>query len=172
MRTVFLSNLPLTASEISIRTLVTEKIGSVEIEEIRLIRDAKGKIKGFAYLQLKDEHEVESAITQLNNQRFEGRAMRAERSKPKEQVLPKSVNAIVVTNLSYSVREEALKAYVSKTFGVVNSVTLVVDDKKRSKGFAFIEFTDSASCQKAIDAREFKLEGRIALIKQSNREVT
>lgn len=70
MRTVFLSNLPLTASEISIRTLVTEKIGSVEIEEIRLIRDAKGKIKGFAYLQLKDEHEVESAITQLNNQRF------------------------------------------------------------------------------------------------------
>lgn len=69
-RTVFLSNLPLTATEISIRALVSEKISALEIEEIRLIRDAKGKVKGFAYLQLKDEQEVEQVVTQLNNERF------------------------------------------------------------------------------------------------------
>ena len=51
-RTVFLSNLPLTASEVSIRALASERIGEVKIEEIRLIRDAKGKVKGFAYIQL------------------------------------------------------------------------------------------------------------------------
>ena len=84
-------------------------------------------------------------------------------------MLSKSANSIVVTNLSYSVREDALKAFMIKNFGGVNSVKLAIDDKQRSKGFAFVEFNDTESLKKALEAREFKLEGRIALIKQSNR---
>ena len=51
-RTVFLTKLPLTATEKSIRELFESLLPSMadEIEEIRLIRDPKGKVKGFAYL--------------------------------------------------------------------------------------------------------------------------
>jgi len=35
-----------------------------------------------------------------------------------------------------------------------------------------VEFESAEACNKAIAAREFKLEGRLALIKQSNRQVT
>ena len=90
----------------------------------------------------------------------------------KEQVLQKSVNAIVVTNLSFAVRQEGLEKFINEQFGQTNSVNLVLDEHKRSKGFAFVEFAEADSCQKAIAAREFKLEGRLALIKQSNRQVT
>lgn len=49
-RTVFLTNLPLTATEQSLRELLSEKLLGQEIEEIRLIRDSIGKVKGFAYV--------------------------------------------------------------------------------------------------------------------------
>ena len=111
-RTVFLTNLPLTATETSIRELTesllpaTAAQGAIEIEEIRLIRDQKGRVKGFAYLQLKDASSVQAAIDALNNAKLHGRTIHAEKTKLKEQILQQTStnNAIVVTNLSFSVR--------------------------------------------------------------------
>ena len=51
-KTVFLTNLPLTATEVAIREHVQELVPGSQIEEIRLIRDGKGRVKGFAYVQL------------------------------------------------------------------------------------------------------------------------
>lgn len=105
-----------------------------------MIRDAKGRVKGFAYLQLKDASRVPQAITALNNAKLNGRTIRAEKTKLKEQVVQQATNAIVVTNLSFSVREEALEKFLTDTYGPVKSVALIVDDHKRSKGYAFVEF--------------------------------
>ena len=44
--------------------------GEADIEEIRLIRDPRGRVKGFAYLQLRDKALVPTAITKLNNQKL------------------------------------------------------------------------------------------------------
>lgn len=49
-RTVFLTNLPLTVTETVLRDLVVEKAPEATIEEVRLIRDSIGKVKGFAYI--------------------------------------------------------------------------------------------------------------------------
>ena len=78
----------------------------------------------------------------------------------------------MVTNLSFSVSEDALKKFLETAYGHVKSCKLVTDDHNRSKGFAFVEFEQKDACKKALDAREFKLEGRLALIKQSNRQIT
>ena len=48
----------------------------------------------------------------------------------------------MVTNLSYSVGDTALKAFLEKAYGAVSSVNLVTDDKGRSKGFAFVQFEE------------------------------
>ena len=130
----------MTATETAIRTLVTDGVPGTTVEEIRLIRDGKGKVKGFAYVQLAQESEVEQAVIALSKANLLGRSIKVERAKLKEQVLSKSANAVVVTNLSYSVRETALKAFLEKAFGAVSSVSLVTDDKGRSKGFAFVQF--------------------------------
>jgi len=45
-----LTNLPLTSTETALRSLVEEVSPEASIEEIRLIRDPSGKVKGFAYL--------------------------------------------------------------------------------------------------------------------------
>ena len=66
-------------------------------------------------------------------------------------------------------REETLVKYLTEAFGVTKSATIVMDERGRSKGYAFVEFQDKVATQKALDAREFKLEGRLALIRQSNR---
>mmetsp|Transcript_42625 Transcript_42625/g.56265 ORF Transcript_42625/g.56265 Transcript_42625/m.56265 type:complete len:109 (+) Transcript_42625:780-1106(+) len=108
---------------------------------------------------------MDQAVTSLNQTKLNGRSIKAERSKLKEQVLSKSANSVVVTNLSYSVKEDKLKVYLESAYGVTSSVSLAVDDKGRSKGFAFVHFADADGCKKALEAREFKLEGRVALVK-------
>ena len=69
---MFLTNLPLTVTEAAIRELAKEQLDGDEadIEEIRLIRDPRGRVKGFAYLQLRDKSLVPTAITKLNNQKL------------------------------------------------------------------------------------------------------
>jgi len=115
---------------------------------------------------------VDKVIAALDKGQFLGRTIGAQRSKVKDQIVQKSANAVVVTNLSYSVRQETLAKFLESTFGPTASVNLVLDDHQRSKGFAFVEFGTAEACERALSAREFKLEGRLALVKQSNRQVT
>lgn len=76
----------MTATETAIRTLVTDGVPGTTVEEIRLIRDGKGKVKGFAYVQLAQESEVEQAVIALSKANFLGRSIKVERAKLKEQV--------------------------------------------------------------------------------------
>jgi len=47
---------------------------------------------------------------------------------------------VFIKNLSYNVYDEELKLYCEENFGEIKKLTLVKDDKQRSKGIAFIEF--------------------------------
>ena len=79
---------------------------------------------------------------------------------------------IVIKNLAFSVTEQELTDFIKKNYGPSKTVKLIVDEKKRSKGFAFVDFEDKDAMKKAVDAREFRLAGRLALITQSLRDIT
>ncbi len=68
---------------------------------------------------------------------------------------------IYVGNLSHDVTEEDLKE-AFKAFGEVETVKLIKDnDTGRSKGFGFVEMSDNANAQSAIDGLNDKeLKGR------------
>jgi RNA recognition motif-containing protein len=68
---------------------------------------------------------------------------------------------IYVGNLSYEVTEEDLKE-AFKVFGEVETVRVLKDnDTGRSKGFGFVEMSDNADAQSAIDGLNDKeLKGR------------
>ena len=68
---------------------------------------------------------------------------------------------IYVGNLSYEVTEEDLKE-AFKVFGEVETVRVLKDnDTGRSKGFGFVEMSNNADAQSAIDGLNDKeLKGR------------
>ena len=56
-----------------------------------------------------------------------------------------------IGNLSYNVRESDLRQ-VMEEYGTVESVKLIMDrNTNRSKGFAFVEMTEAAEAQQAIN---------------------
>ena len=57
---------------------------------------------------------------------------------------------IYVSNLGYNVRDEELKNLFT-AFGTVSSAKVIMDKfTNKSKGFGFVEMTDSAAAKKAI----------------------
>ena len=56
-----------------------------------------------------------------------------------------------IGNLSYNVRESDLRQ-VMEEYGTVESVKLIMDrNTNRSKGFAFVEMSEAAEAQQAIN---------------------
>ena len=59
---------------------------------------------------------------------------------------------IFVGNLDFGVTEEAIRS-LFENYGTVERVSLMTDrDTGRSRGFAFVEMTDSAEAERAIAA--------------------
>lgn len=82
---------------------------------------------------------------------------------PSQQVNPKK---LFVGNLSYSTDEAGLRAAFS-AFGEVIDVKIVTDyGTGRSKGFAFVEFSEEEMAQAAIEGlNEKELDGRTIFVK-------
>ncbi len=74
---------------------------------------------------------------------------------------------IFVTKLSYDTSEESL-SQLFEQFGSVDSVKIIMDrDTGRSKGYGFVEMSDSEG-REAIDAlNESKLDGRTIIVKEA-----
>ncbi len=68
---------------------------------------------------------------------------------------------IYVGNLSYEVTEEDLKE-AFKAFGEIETVKVILDNETgRSKGFGFVEMSNNADAQSAIDdLNDKELKGR------------
>ena len=68
---------------------------------------------------------------------------------------------IFIGNLSFSVTEQTLRS-LFETYGTVGRVNLVTDrDSGQPRGFAFVEMTNNAEAEKAIDALNGReVEGR------------
>lgn len=68
---------------------------------------------------------------------------------------------LFIGSLAYATTDDTLKAFFEQ-IGEVSSARVITDrDSGRSKGFGFVEFTDEANNQKAVDQLDGKeLDGR------------
>ena len=68
---------------------------------------------------------------------------------------------IFVSNLDYGASESSIRS-LFEAYGTVDRVSLVTDrDTGRSRGFAFVEMSDSAQAEQAIAALNgFQVDGR------------
>ncbi len=113
----------------------------------RVIQGCNGPTRGSFQIKIR-----------LGLQRCDVRTSRADFCKPEE----KQVEAkLYVGNLSYSVTEADLRELFSQA-GEIKEVTLILDrNTQRSKGFGFVEMTNQADAEKAIQMfNNYDMDGR------------
>ena len=149
-----MNNLPFTCTEPSLREHFGKALGNDPslIEEVRLIRSQTGQVKGFAYVQLREKRLVKDCIERLHRSKLDGRTIVVERSQSlkKEEQVGYTAH---VSNLSFKLKEDSeLKALLEEKFGEIKRLHLVVDPLSHAphKGFAFVEFLDESSLNKAV----------------------
>lgn len=155
--TVFLNNLPYSVTEDQIRALLSQ-FGA--LVEVRIIRNANGQCRGYAYAEFETE-ESAAAASSLGKAQLGGRSILVKGS----QSTPVEKNVVYVGNLPYTASEAALQTL----FPGCSTVRMPIDPEGHSKGFAFVEFTSTALADKFLNAPTIELEGRALVLKRSSK---
>lgn len=72
---------------------------------------------------------------------------------------------LYIGNLSYDTTLESLKAKFSEFGEIVDAIIITDKNTGRSKGFAFVEYTDEKAANKAVEAMNGKeLDGRTLVV--------
>jgi RNA recognition motif-containing protein len=82
MKNIFVGNLSFGATEDAVRSLF-EAYGTVERVRIMTNRDT-GQARGFGFVEMTNNSEADSAITGLNGKEFDGRVLKINEARPKE----------------------------------------------------------------------------------------
>ena len=82
MSKIYVGNLPFSADEDAVRTLFSQH-GTVESVALIMDRDT-GRPRGFGFVEMPNNAEGDEAISQLNGQELEGRAINVNEARPKE----------------------------------------------------------------------------------------
>ncbi|XP_064460497.1 squamous cell carcinoma antigen recognized by T-cells 3-like [Ornithodoros turicata] len=147
-QTVFLSNLLYDAKEEAIKDIFKD---TGTIEELRMVRDFKGRFKGFAYLVFSNRMEAEAAL-KLDRTPIEGRPVFVSKcNKKKEFTFQPGLekNKLFVKNIPFSMTQEELEELFKK-YGDLKEVRLVTYRNGHSKGIAYVEYTNETAATIAL----------------------
>jgi cold-inducible RNA-binding protein len=87
---IYVGNLPYDIDEDTLRTVFSE-YGTVD--NVKIIEDRiKNRPKGFAFLSMSNWKEAQSAIKALDGKEVEGREIKVNQARPKEERKPRSDN--------------------------------------------------------------------------------
>lgn len=79
---IYVGNLSFSTSEEEIHTLFSN-IGEVDTARIITDRDT-GRSKGFGFVEMSDNEQAKAAIDKLNDTEFDGRNLKVNEAKPRE----------------------------------------------------------------------------------------
>ena len=83
MKNIFVGNLSFSATEDSVRSLF-EAYGTVDRVSVVTDRET-GQPRGFGFVEMSNDGEGQRAITALNGQELDGRALTVNEARPKEE---------------------------------------------------------------------------------------
>ena len=155
--TVFISNLDYTATEEEVRNAL-EPAGPITL--FKMIRDYKGRSKGYCYVQLSSTEAVQKAL-KLDRTTIRGRPMFVSRCDPNKTTRTSvfkyncslEKNKLFVKGLPVTSTKEELEE-IFKVHGELKEVRIVTYRNGHSKGLAYVEFVDEANAAKALLATD------------------
>ncbi|MCJ1311793.1 phosphatidylserine decarboxylase [Agyrium rufum] len=167
------------------------------VRKVRIVTDARGLSKGFAYVEFEDTASAESAIGALNGQNFEGRRLNVQYaarptrtyadgrsrggvSAPSEGGGAKNPpsKTIFIGNMSFDMTDQDLNDLFRGVQNVID-VRVAIDRRTgQPRGFAHADFIDVPSAEKAmagLEGREFygrrlRVDYNVALRKEGREE--
>jgi RNA recognition motif-containing protein len=80
---LYVGNLPFTVTDESLMAKFST-IGAVDSAKIIMDRDS-GRSKGFGFVEMTNDNEADTAISELNGADFEGRALKISEARPQEE---------------------------------------------------------------------------------------
>ncbi|KAI0366626.1 RNA-binding protein Prp24 [Pilatotrama ljubarskyi] len=158
--TLYVTNFPEDADDTFIRTLFG-KYG--EIFDVRWPSKKFKSTRRFCYVQYTSPGSAEAALELNGVDMAEGRKLSVYISNPERRKERTDSDAnereVYVAGLSKLVTKEDLEN-LFKTYGTVKDVRMILDDKGRSKGFAFVEFESEQEARAALAANNHELKKR------------
>lgn len=80
---IYVGNMAYRSTEEGLKDLF-EQYG--EVKSVKLITDREtGRAKGFAFIEMNNDSEANTAIENLNGKEFDGRTLRINEARPREQ---------------------------------------------------------------------------------------
>ncbi|GFT14213.1 squamous cell carcinoma antigen recognized by T-cells 3 [Nephila pilipes] len=173
-RTVFLSNLSYKTDENKIRDFFSQ-IG--DLEEVRLVKDYKGRSKGFCYVVYKSQEHAKLAL-QKDREPLDGRPVLVspcedKKSNPSVQSKFKFAtnlerNKLFIKGLPFSTTKEDLEL-MFKEYGSLKDVRLVTYRNGHSKGIAYVEYqVESAAANAVVNMDGTKIQDNVISVAISN----
>ncbi|TFK73607.1 hypothetical protein BDN72DRAFT_761449 [Pluteus cervinus] len=169
--TLYVTNFPESADDASMRNL----FGTYgTIFDIRWPSKKFKTTRRFCYVQFTSPAAAEAAL-ELNGRELEpGHPMNVFLSNPerKKERTDQDANEreIYVAGLSKFTTQKDLEN-LFKTYGEVKEVRMTTDNSGKSKGFAFVEFTDEQTAQAALAANNYELKNRRIAVTLSDSRV-
>ncbi|KAL8967744.1 MAG: hypothetical protein Q9183_002780 [Haloplaca sp. 2 TL-2023] len=162
--TVWATNFPPTADEQWIRETFGE---AGEIVDIRLPSLKANTHRRFCYIQFKAADQALKAIKLDGKTLDTGHKLVAKISAPKQRTERKDAihegREVYVANLDWEITEAGLQEVFSK-YGTVERTRIPTHVSGRSKGHAFVTFSNKEEAQAALDLHNTKLKRRIMMV--------
>ncbi|EWS74384.1 RNA recognition motif protein (macronuclear) [Tetrahymena thermophila SB210] len=176
--TAYLSNLPFKITEEEIRQAFPDH----EINQVRMIRDGNGDFRGFAYVEFKNETDLQNAIEKFNQNPFiKKRKVFCEKSQGLAKDRLKGLNdtleendqnhknkhkkdsqnnfTVFLKNISFKALESDIQEYFKDL--QIEGIVIARDiETNQPKGFAFVTFKDRSSYQQALNMKKGSIRKR------------
>jgi polyadenylate-binding protein len=134
--------------------------------------DEQGKSKGFAFIHFATQEEADEAIRKVNGKLITGKQVFVGpfvAKKERNYSDPKWTN-IYVKYLDKSVDDQKLKE-MFEVFGPITSSVIMKDENGESKGFAFINYDEHESADKAVaEMHEKEISGKQLYVQRAQKK--
>jgi len=125
----------------------------------KVAMDEGGNSKGYGFVHYETQEAAEQAIAKINGKLVNGKIVYVGPFVPKKERVASGADAeadkkytnVYLKNLDQSVFETTLREAFEK-FGLVTSCVVMNDESGKSKGFGFVNFSNTEDARKAVDA--------------------
>jgi nucleolin len=154
VHSVYVGSLPRDANEGALQETFA-KYG--DVLNVRILTDrATGESRGFGYIDFASAEAADAALD-ADGAELAGQAIKVDRAGPRQVREPRESSppssTVYIGNLPFDLSEGQLRKFIDAAEGDIKNVRIATDrETGRPKGFAHIEFEDTAAATQAYEA--------------------